>query len=78
MIVLRRLGAAEISEADTYIFRLVRQSSPGRKTAPWTFHLEGPHGIREITEHPDPQQPLAESRSCCGGDQCHWSQEPGG
>lgn len=76
MIVLRRPGAAEISEADAYIFGLVRQASAGRKTAPWTFHLVGPHGIRGITEHPDSQQPSAASRSCCGGDQRHWSQEP--
>jgi len=49
MLVLRRPGAAEISGADAYIFGLVRQASAGRKTAPWTFHLVGPHGIWEIT-----------------------------
>ncbi len=41
MIVLRRPGAAEINEADAYIFGLVRQASADRKTAPWTFHLVG-------------------------------------
>lgn len=61
MIVLRRPGPAEISEADAYIFRLVCQASVGRRTVPWTFHLVGPHGIREITEHPETQQALAES-----------------
>ena len=51
MIVLRRPGPAEISEADAYIFRLVRQAVIGRETAPWTFHVVGPerpqlHGFR--------------------------------
>lgn len=50
MIVLRRPGPAEISEADAYIFRLVRQAAIGRETAPWTFHVVGPDGIREVTE----------------------------
>jgi hypothetical protein len=51
MIVLRRPGPAEISEADAYIFRLVLQAAAGRETAPWTFHVVGPDGIREVTEH---------------------------
>jgi hypothetical protein len=50
MIVLHRPGTAEISEADTYIFRLVRQAAIGRETAPWTFHVVGPDGIHEVTE----------------------------
>jgi hypothetical protein len=50
MIVLRRPGSTEISEADAYIFRLVRQAAIGRETAPWTFHVVGPDGIREVTE----------------------------
>ena len=50
MIVLRRPGPAEISEADAYIFRLVRQAAVGRETAPWAFHVVGPDGIREVTE----------------------------
>jgi len=41
MIVLRRPGPAEISEADAYIFRLVRQAAIGRETAPWTVHVVG-------------------------------------
>jgi hypothetical protein len=28
----------------------VRQAAVGRETAPWTFHLVGPDGIREVTE----------------------------
>jgi hypothetical protein len=50
MIVLRRPGSVEISEADAYIFRLVRQAAISRETAPWTFHVVGPDGIREVTE----------------------------
>ena len=50
MIVLRRPGSARISEADGYIFRLVRQAVAGRETVPWAFYLVGPDGIREVTE----------------------------
>lgn len=56
MIVLRRPGSAEISEADAYIFRLVRQAAIGRETAPWAFHVVGPNGIREMTGHEAPQE----------------------
>jgi len=51
MTVLRRPGSAEISEADAYIFLLVRQAAIGRETAPWTFHVVGPDGIQEVTEY---------------------------
>jgi hypothetical protein len=51
MIVLRRPGPTEISEADAYIFRLVCQAVIGRETAPWTFHVVGPDGIQEVTEY---------------------------
>ncbi len=50
MIVLRRPGSATISQADEYIFRLVRQAAVDRETAPWAFYLVGPDGIREVTE----------------------------
>ena len=50
MIVLRRPGSATISQADGYIFRLVRQAAADRETAPWAFYLVGPDGIREVTE----------------------------
>jgi hypothetical protein len=50
MIVLRRPGPAKISEADAYIFRLVCQAVVGRETAPWSFYVAGPHGMREVTE----------------------------
>ena len=58
MIVLRRPGLVEISEADAYIFRLVRQAAAGRETAPWTFHVVGPDGMREVTE-PEAQREAA-------------------
>ena len=51
MVALRRPGPAQISEADAYIFHLVRQAADGRETAPWTFHVVGPEGIREVTGH---------------------------
>lgn len=50
MIVLRRPGSAKISQADGYIFRLVRQAAVDRETAPWAFYLVGPDGIQEVTE----------------------------
>jgi hypothetical protein len=50
MIVLRRPGPAEISEADAYIFRLVRQAAIGRETAPWAFYVAGPDRVRKVTE----------------------------
>jgi Transcriptional regulatory protein, C terminal len=51
MIALRRPGPAEISEADVHIFRLILQAADGRETAPWTFHVVGPEGIRQVTEN---------------------------
>ena len=57
MIVLRRPDSAKISEADGYIFRLVRQAVVGRETVPWAFYLVGPDGIREVTEDEGPQDP---------------------
>jgi hypothetical protein len=49
MVALRRPGPAEISEADTQIFCLVRHAAADRETAPWTFHVVTPDGIREVT-----------------------------
>lgn len=63
MIVLRRAGSAEISEADAYIFRLVRRACVGRETAPWAFYVVGTGGMREVTEREIPQAPLASSAS---------------
>jgi hypothetical protein len=50
MIVLRRPGPAEISAADAYIFRLVRQALVGREAAPCACYVVGPHGIRAVPE----------------------------
>jgi hypothetical protein len=63
MIVLHRPGSAEISEADAYIFRLVRRACEGRETAPWAFYVVGTGGMREVTEHEIPQAPLVEPGS---------------
>jgi hypothetical protein len=54
MIVLRRPGSSKISEADGYIFRLVRQAAIGRAVAPWAFYLVGSDGIRQVTEGEGP------------------------
>jgi hypothetical protein len=56
MIVLRRPGSMEISEADAYIFRLVHQATVGRETSPWTFHVVGPDGIQEVTKPEAPRE----------------------
>src|ERR1700693_2579724 len=57
MIGLRRPGSPEISEADAHIFRQVRQAAARRETAPWAFHVAGPPGTREVTEHEARQDP---------------------
>ena len=57
MIVLRRPGSPEISEADAHIFAQVRQAVARRETAPWAFHVAGPAGTREVTEHEARQDP---------------------
>ena len=57
MIVLRRPGSPEISKADAHIFRQVRQAAARQKTAPWAFHVAGPAGTREVTEHQARQHP---------------------
>ncbi len=59
MIVLRRPGPVQITEADAYIFRMVRQACAGQQAAPWAFHVVGPGGTREITEHYTPQDPVS-------------------
>jgi hypothetical protein len=48
MVVLRRPGPAEISAADAYIFRLVREAAAGQQTAPWAFYVVGPDGVGEL------------------------------
>lgn len=57
MVVLRRPGPLEISEADAYIFRLIHRACAGQEAAPWTFHVVGPNGTREITERETSQKP---------------------
>ena len=48
MVVLRRPGPPEISEADACIFRLVRDAAAGHQTVPWTFYVVGPDGVCEL------------------------------
>jgi hypothetical protein len=48
MVVLRRPGPPEISEADAYIFRLVRDAAADQETAPWAFYVVGPDGVCEL------------------------------
>jgi hypothetical protein len=59
MVVLRRPGSVKIGEVDRYIFRLVRQASNGRVTAPWAFYLVAPDGIREVAPDEGPSNPAA-------------------
>ena len=48
LVVLRRPGPVEISEADQYIFRVLCQAVAGRRTAPWWFYVTGPDGVRRV------------------------------
>ena len=48
MVVLRRPGPPEISEADAHVFRLVRDAAAGHQTAPWAFYVVGPDGVCEL------------------------------
>ena len=59
MVVLRRPCSVKIGEVDRYIFRLVRQASIGRATAPWAFYLVGPDGVREVAPDESPSNPAA-------------------
>jgi hypothetical protein len=51
-VVLRRPEPTEISMADAYIFRLVREAAAGRETADWAFYVAGPGGVLEVTGSP--------------------------
>jgi hypothetical protein len=48
LVVLRRPGPVEVSEADEYIFRMMCQAVAGRRTAPWWFYVTGPDGVRRV------------------------------
>ncbi len=49
LVVLRRPGPAEISEADGFIFRVMSEAVAGRQTGPWSFHVTGPDGARKVS-----------------------------
>ena len=51
LVVLRRPGPTEISEADQYIFRAMCEAAAGCKTVPWVFYVTGPGGAQEVTEY---------------------------
>src|SRR5260370_28154735 len=50
LVVLRRPGSAEISDADKYVFRVMCEAAAGRKTAPCAFYVTGPERVQEVTE----------------------------
>ncbi len=67
MLAARSVAAPpEISEADAHIFRRVRQAAARRETAPWAFHVAGPAGTREVTEHEARQDPARTSAGLTG------------
>ena len=79
MIVLRRPESPEISEADAHTFAQVRQAVARRETAPWAFHVAGPAGTRDVTEHEarqdpaqTPSRPTRVSRRAPGGRRQPW------
>jgi hypothetical protein len=51
LVVLRRPGAAKISDADKYIFRVMCEATAGLQTMPWAFYATGPDGVQQVTEH---------------------------
>ena len=51
LIVLRRPGPATISDADTYIFRVMREAAADRETTPWAFYVTGPDGVQQVTDY---------------------------
>jgi hypothetical protein len=55
MVVLRRPGPTELSTADAYIFRLVRQALARREAMPCRCYVVGPDGVREVAGHEAPQ-----------------------
>ena len=57
LVVLRRPGSAEVSNADKYIYRVMRESAVGLQTAPWAFYVTGPDGVQRVTEHNADLQP---------------------
>ena len=57
LVVLRRPGPAEISNADKYIYRVMREAAAGLQTAPWAFYETEPNGVQQVTEHNADLQP---------------------
>jgi hypothetical protein len=57
LVVLQRPGSAKISDADKYIYRVMREAAAGLQTAPWAFYVTGPNGVQQVTEHNADLQP---------------------
>ena len=53
LVVLRRPGTADVSDADESIFRVMSAEAAGRDTTPWAFYVTGPDGFREATASTD-------------------------
>jgi hypothetical protein len=49
LVVARRAGPAGISAADAHIFRVLCRAVAGRRTAPWSFSVTGPDGVRKVS-----------------------------
>jgi hypothetical protein len=57
LVVLQRPGPANISDADKYIYRVMREAAAGLQTAPWAFYVTGPDGVQQVTEYNAEPQP---------------------
>jgi hypothetical protein len=48
LVVLRRPGTARVTDADRYIFGLLREAAARRDTIPWAFYVVTPPGIQKL------------------------------
>jgi hypothetical protein len=48
LVVLHRSGTPELSEADRYIYSMVRDAAVHCDTAPWAFYVTTPGGVRDV------------------------------
>ena len=48
LVVLRRPGTSRVSDADRYIFRLLREATARRDTIRWTFYVVTPSGVQKL------------------------------
>jgi hypothetical protein len=57
LVVLRRPGPAEISDADKYIFRVMCEAAARLQIMPWVFYVTTPDGVQQVMEHDADLQP---------------------